>query len=76
MQVVWAGEQGHLCIYLCSLITARLMEGEEDDESWWRLTFQNPHSEIMRAENRCLSDFSERCLVRGEALSFPDSAAL
>lgn len=27
MQVVWAGEQGHLCIYLCSLITVR---------AWWR----------------------------------------
>lgn len=31
VQVAWAGEQGHLCIYLRSLITcASLMEGEED----------------------------------------------
>lgn len=33
-EVVWAGEQGHLCIYLCSLITcARLMEGEDDESA-------------------------------------------
>lgn len=31
---VWAGEQGHLCIYLGSLITCvSLDEEEEEDES-------------------------------------------
>lgn len=56
---------------------ASLMEGEDDESTGGdsHSKFKTPHSDIMRAENRCPCDFSERCLARGEALSFPSSAA-
>lgn len=29
---LWVGEQGHLCIYLCSLITCVSLDEEEEEE--------------------------------------------